>query len=297
MYFLLLFLSIIPVYFLANYIYKNDFDKEPTKLIVKLFACGFGSAALTILISSKVLYPIVPTFSLDVTELNAIELIPYSFIGVALVEEFCKWFFVYFITYKNKAFNHAYDAIVYAVLVSLGFACIENVIYVLSNYEVSVAITRAFLAVPGHACDAVFMGYFLALAKISDKNNNDKLSRRNKALSLLVPVLLHGVYDYLIFASPHIPLFTLVFFVFVAYMFNKAIETIKRMKVLKVELGDTPVWNNSNVVVTYQSVPNVNNVQVDYNQNSQLFNNNTVQYQQPQIQYNQEQNINYQQNQ
>lgn len=282
-YFLLVFLSILPVYLLANYIYKNDFDKEPTKLIVKLFACGFGSAILTLLISANVLYHI-PLFSADTTELNALELIPHVFIGVALVEEFCKWIFVYFITYKSKEFNHAYDAIVYSVFVSLGFACIENVMYVVSNYEVSVAITRALLAVPGHACDAVFMGYFLALAKISDKHNNSNLSFKNKVFSLLVPVLLHGIYDYLIFASPYISIFSLLFFVFVAFAFNKAIDTVKRMKVLKIELGDTPNWNSSNVTVAYQSVPNVNNVQVDYNQNSQLFNNIPVNNQVPNMQ-------------
>lgn len=308
MYLVLLFLSILPVYLLANYIYKNDFDKEPTKLIVKLFACGFGSAVLTLFISGKILYPLFPLFSADITELSVIELIPYTFLGVALVEEFCKWIFVYFITYKNKAFNHAYDAIVYAVLVSLGFACIENVMYVLSNYDVSVAVTRALLAVPGHACDAVFMGYFLALAKISDKHENNSLSTKNKIFSLLVPVILHGLYDYLIFASSHIPIFTLIFFGFVAYIFNKAIETVKRMKVLKIELGNSQNWNNSNVVSTYSSVPNANNVVVDYNYNSQLFNNvpsnNQVMYnqqvvpnyQQDNVQHNQVPDVNYEQN-
>ena len=308
MYLILLFLSILPVYLLANYIYKNDFDKEPTKLIVKLFACGFGSAALTLFISGKILSPLIPMFNADTTELNIIELIPYTFLGVALVEEFCKWIFVYFITYKNKAFNHAYDAIVYAVLVSLGFACIENIMYVLLNYDITIAVTRALLAVPGHACDAVFMGYFLALAKISDKHENARLSNKNKVLSLLVPVILHGLYDYFLFASPHIPFFTLVFFGFVIYMFNRAIGTVKRMKILKVELGNSQSINDNNTMI-YKSAINANNIAVDYNYNSQLFNN--VQTNSPGIynqqtvpnytqfngQYNQSNNVNYVQNQ
>ena len=241
---ILLFLSVLPVYLLGNYIYKNDFDKEPKQLLGKLFILGFASALLTIVISD-VLHDIFPLFAANPSALDPIKLIPYTFLGIALIEELSKWIFVYGYTYKRSEFNHAYDAIVYSVFVSLGFACIENILYVLQFYDIKTAITRGLLAVPGHVCDGILMGYFLALAKISDKNNNSYLSKKNRIMSVLVPVLAHGVYDYLIYASPQISVFAYLFFLFVFYLFKKGIEIVGRMKKLNINLSPTAFANNA----------------------------------------------------
>ena len=241
---ILLFLSVLPVYLLGNYINKNDFDKEPKKLLFKLFVLGFASALLTIVISD-VLHSIFPLLASSPTILDPIQLIPYTFLGIALVEELSKWVFVYGYTYKRSEFNHAYDAIVYAVFVSLGFACIENILYVLNTLEIQTAITRGLLAVPGHTCDGILMGYFLALAKISEKNNNIKLARKNKIFSIVVPMLAHGLYDYLLYASPYISAFSYVFFVFVFYLFSKGVAIVGRMKKLNINLSPTAFANNA----------------------------------------------------
>ena len=82
---ILLFLSVLPVYLLGNYINKNDFDKEPKKLLFKLFVLGFASALLTIVISD-VLHTIFPLLASSPTILDPIQLIPYTFLGIALVE-------------------------------------------------------------------------------------------------------------------------------------------------------------------------------------------------------------------
>lgn len=266
MYLILLFLSILPIYLLGNYIYKNDFDKEPTKLIFKLFFLGVGSTFVTIFISN-ILDSMFPLLGADPTNLDPIGLIPYTFIGVALVEEFSKWIFVYFDTYKRKEFNHAYDAIVYSVFVALGFACFENILYVFSTYEIQTAIMRALLAVPGHACDGVLMGYFLALAKISEKHNNLALSKKNKILSLIAPAVAHGIYDYLLFATPSIAAFSLVFFIFIFWLFKKSLSIVKQMKDLKFDLSPNLPFDYTNFINS-----NNNTVRVDYNQNSNLFN-------------------------
>ncbi len=267
MYFVLLFLSILPVYLLGTYIYKNDFDKEPTKLIFKLFFLGIGSAFLTILIT-KFLILAVPMFGYETTSLDPISLIPYTFIGVALVEEFSKWIFVYTTTYRVSDFNHAYDAIVYSVFVALGFACIENVLYVFGTYEISTAVTRALLAVPGHVADGIFMGYFLALAKISETNGNLELSKKNKLKSIIIPVIAHGIYDYLLFVSPFFSISILFFFIFVYFIFNKALDLVAQMKKLRMTIAHT--FNNG-ITGTYNT-----NTRVDYNYNSQLFTNPNV---------------------
>lgn len=274
MHFILLILSILPVFVLGTYIYKNDFDKEPTKLIFKLFIFGIASAFVTLFISD-ILYKIFPMFAEDPNKLDPIKLIPYAFIGIALVEEFSKWIFVYFDTYKRNEFNHAYDAIVYATFVSLGFACIENILYVFTLYDIQTAIVRAILAVPGHACDGVLMGYFLALAKISAKNNNSSLSTRNKILSLAVPMLAHGFYDYFLFASPFVSNFSLIFFIFVYLLFKKAISLINQMKELKLDLSPNVPFETDNFAYAAPGFTdikeNANTIKIDYNHNSRLF--------------------------
>lgn len=225
---LLLILSIAPVVFFGYQIYKRDFDKEPTETLVKLFFCGVGSTFLTLVITG-VLNRVIPFFGYDTNDLNVIELIPYVFIGIALIEEFSKWIFVYKLEYNDREFNHLYDGIVYAGFVALGFACFENILYVLSG-GVGTAIMRAVLAVPGHVCFGLFMGYYLGLAKISELNNRKDLKTRNTVLSIVVPTIAHGFYDYCLMAEV-LPLLA-VFVVFVIAMYIYVILKIKKVSSL-----------------------------------------------------------------
>ena len=112
---------------------------------------------------------------------------------VAPAEELGKFLVLRLITWKNKHFNYSYDAIVYAVFVSLGFAALENVGYVFSN-GIGTALMRMFTAVPGHACFAVFMGYFYSKAKYASLTK-DKKCVLHIILSMLVPIVIHGIYD------------------------------------------------------------------------------------------------------
>ena len=216
---ILLILSILPVYIFGRIDYKNDFDKEPTSILIKLFFCGIGATILTTFITMALAY-FIPFFQSE-EGLNVIELIPYTFIGIALIEEFSKWIFVYKLEYNDNEFNHLYDGIVYAGFVALGFACIENILYVIQS-DIQTAIFRAFLAIPGHLCDGIMMGYYLSLAKLSLINNNPKLSKKNKLLSLFVPVMTHGVYDYLLYAASATEnaIFTFAFLMFIVFFFN-----------------------------------------------------------------------------
>ena len=212
---LILIISLSPVAYFAYKIYEKDFDKEPTKILVRLFICGIGSTFLTLIITN-VVNTIFPFFSSDFSELNIITLIPYVFLGVAAIEEFCKWIFVYKLEYNDKEFNHLYDGIVYAAFVALGFACFENVLYVF-EYGISTGVIRAITAIPGHLCDGIMMGYYLSMAKLSMCNNNKKLARKNLAFSLLIPILAHGIYDYTVMAS-QIEGYEIFFYIFVAFI-------------------------------------------------------------------------------
>ena len=151
-------LALIPVIGLLCFIYFNDKkEKEPFGLLIGLFFAGMGTVVTAIigeLVGGAIMGAIFPSESV-------IGQVLVACIIVAPAEELGKFLVLRLITWKNKNFNYNYDAIVYAVFVSLGFAALENIEYVfLSGW--SAAIMRMFTAVPGHACFAVFMGFFRA---------------------------------------------------------------------------------------------------------------------------------------
>ncbi len=217
--------SVLPVILIGLFIYKKDKNKEPLKLLIELFIGGILSCFLVLFIS-LILTLIFPIMGADPTTLNLFELIIYSFICVALVEEFCKWIFAYRSGFKSIQFDEIFDMIVYSVFVALGFACFENLCYVYM-YGLGTGISRAVLAVPGHACDGIFMGYYLGLAKLSSINNRKDLSKKYLIYSILVPTILHGIYDYCLFSQNL--LLILVFLVFVITLFVCAIRKVKKI--------------------------------------------------------------------
>lgn len=218
-------LTLLPVLILGFYTYSKDRNKEPKRLLLKLFIGGFVSVILTLIIS-MILRIIFPFFEGDVTIFGPVKLLLYTFIIVAFVEEISKFIIAYKIGYNNKEYDQLYDMIVYTVFVTLGFAWIENLLYVYSG-GISTAIVRLFFAVPGHAADAVFMGYYLSFAKLADVNKNKKLKKKYLFLSIFVPTVLHGAYDYLIYSSNIILFFS--FFIFTLILFIMARKKIKQM--------------------------------------------------------------------
>ena len=105
---------------------------------------------------------------------------------------------IYKISYNSKYFDQYYDIILYSVFVGLGFACFENVIYVLgSEQALQTAILRSLTAIPGHACFQTMMGYFLGNSKFKLHGS----FKKNLILSVIVPTILHGIYDYLLLSN------------------------------------------------------------------------------------------------
>lgn len=222
-------ISVLPVFIIGMYIYKKDKQKEPTKLLVKLFIGGILSCFLTIIITLlvEIMFPILT----DTQPKNLILLLFQAFIGVALIEEFSKWVNTYVIAYHNKAFDELYDAILYCVFVSLGFACFENILYVFSS-GISTGLVRAVTAVPGHACDGIIMGYYFGLAKYYDLHNNKSLKKRYLIFSILFPTITHGIYDYCLLTERFYFIFVFLIFVIAIYVYViikvKKISSINR---------------------------------------------------------------------
>jgi RsiW-degrading membrane proteinase PrsW (M82 family) len=164
-------------------IYKRDTEKEPPGLLIKCFFLGCIATVPIVIIEL-----IIGSFNtFDSAFLRSFYV---AFIVAALVEEGIKFLFLYRIVWKRQEFDQYFDGIVYAVFVSLGFALVENILYVLQG-GLSVAVLRAVLSVPGHGLFGVVMGYFFAFAKFSPNKK-----RRFLFLSLFVPVVFHGLYDF-----------------------------------------------------------------------------------------------------
>jgi protease PrsW len=186
----LLSLALAPGTAIVIYIYLKDrHEREPLLLLVISFFYGVLSTLMTLSISKPI------ELFLSTKEDDVISLFVTAFFKVALVEEFSKFAFVRFVLYRNKNFNEPFDGIVYAVMVSMGFATLENILYV-REYGIVTAILRMFTAVPAHATFGILMGYFLGLAKFSH-NRGLLLS----LVALAVPTAFHGAYDYFWFIA------------------------------------------------------------------------------------------------
>ncbi|MDO6597472.1 PrsW family glutamic-type intramembrane protease [Oceanihabitans sp. 2_MG-2023] len=187
----LLALAIAPVFLIILYIYYNDkYDKEPKLLLFYSFLLG---AIVSILVTT-ILY-VISDYTIPIAiagNTSVLQLFIKAFFIVALIEEFSKYIIVRYFAQPNKAFNEQFDGIVYAVMVSMGFAATENIMYVLQG-GIETALLRAFTAVPAHATFAVLMGYFMGKAKFS--NNRMILN----LLGLLLAILFHGAYDFFLF--------------------------------------------------------------------------------------------------
>lgn len=228
-------ISIIPSIILGIIIYKNDkIEKEPAKLLRKLFLSGILTTVYVIIIS-YILELIIPFFAIEVTELSSMDRFIYYFLGVALIEEGAKWYMFKKIAWNNKHFDYLYDSIVYAVFISLGFATVENFLYVIEG-GLAIGIGRALCSVPGHTFFGVYMGYYFGLAKQAEINNDMKLKVDNILKSILVPTILHTFFNYLL-SSSNI-LISLVYYAFLITLYIKSFKKIKKTGKIQYEMKD-----------------------------------------------------------
>lgn len=223
---LLLFFSVLPVVLILAFVYKKDKDKEPLMLLLSFFFKGIFSCFLVLTIS-EILGAFLPFMNKEVNMMTFNEVFLYAFFGVALVEEFCKWLMVYFGGYNHREFDEVYDILVYSIFVSLGFAFFENLMYVFSSGSLSIAILRAVSAIPGHACDAVFMGYYLSMAKQCRVLKKFDKEKSFLVKSLFIPAILHGIYDFCLMSGRM--LFVSVFLVFVVYLYVVSIKKLNKL--------------------------------------------------------------------
>lgn len=119
-----------------------------------------------------------------------------AFVTAALPEEAMKLCMLSIIASRCKHFDEYFDGIVYAVCIGMGFAGFENILYLFDEEDwLILGISRALLSVPAHYFFAIIMGTFFVLSYF-DKQNQ----KLYKSMALLVPVVAHGLYDFLCFS-------------------------------------------------------------------------------------------------
>ena len=197
----LLAIALAPIAFIFTYVYlKDKYEREPLKYLIITFVLGVLTA-IPVIYVGQVLRELTGTSAESTTLFG---LVIYAFFVVATTEEGMKYLVLRWYNYRHKEFDEPYDGIMYGVAVSLGFAAIENVFYVLgdTDHPWQVAILRMFTALPAHATFGIIMGYFVGKAKFLKGDGNPYLERM-KGLGLAI--LLHGVYDFFLFVDQNRP--------------------------------------------------------------------------------------------
>ena len=223
--------AVAPALLLGYFVYRHDrIEKEPGSLLRKLFVGGIWSAGVAMIIE-LVCEKAIPYISGGEEMIYAVA----EATMVAIAEESAKYFFLKRRSWHSSHFNYRFDAIVYAVTVSLGFAAIENVLYVFNYGTVDIIVQRALLTIPAHMSFAVYMGYYYGMAKIADVHGNRSLCRMNQFAALLIAILLHAIYDGALMINTDMSL--LFFLIFVVLLDIFVILRIKRES-----RTDTPIY-------------------------------------------------------
>lgn len=184
---LILAAALLPAVLLWLYIWKKDPQPEPASWLVKAVLLG---VVICVPVAFLELGIEALLYGAGGEPANLIDTTLDAFVVAALPEESFKLLALWLVLRKNPYFDEHYDGIVYAVCIGLGFASIENIFYLFSEEEWwYVAVVRALLAVPGHYAYAILMGYFYSVYHFVDR------SPKTAVCILLVPVLLHGIYD------------------------------------------------------------------------------------------------------
>jgi RsiW-degrading membrane proteinase PrsW (M82 family) len=186
---LLLLSALAPVAAVIIFIYiKDKYEKESKRLLALAFILG----AVVSIIITTILYMFFDLFLPLPDHYSIWQQFVKAFFVVAFIEEFSKYIMVRGFLQPRKGFNEPFDGIIYAVMVSMGFAAAENIVYVIQG-GIDVALVRAFSAIPAHATFGILMGYFMGKAKFSSNRMKWNLT------GLALAILFHGTYDFFLF--------------------------------------------------------------------------------------------------
>jgi protease PrsW len=213
----ILLVSLAPVAIIAFYVWFRDkYEREPLRMVLLAMLAGALVVFPVIVVENLISFIGQPLYGLGEAAWNA-------FAVAGFTEELFKYIVLYLLIWKSPEFNDKYDGIVYATFISLGFAGVENVLYVTES-GFTTGLLRAFTAVPAHAIFGITMGFYFGLARFYPKRQKEL-----RAKALWVPVLLHGIYDFILMTD--IEWLWGVFVGFVIYLYVIGLKRIKTLEV------------------------------------------------------------------
>ena len=220
---LMILAAVLPAILLMIKVYRSDrLEKEDPRFLLRLALAGVY-ATLIALVAERIGGSLVLSVFSNGSRIGSV-LLYFGVVGFS--EEGAKYFMLKRRSWHSAEFNCQYDAVVYAAFISLGFALWENISYVL-HYGFSAAVIRAVTAIPGHACFGVFMGVFYGIARSYAFLGDQERSRFYRVLSVVVPALIHGAYDYI--ASIQAAAGDAAFLVFIVILFAVSVCLINQL--------------------------------------------------------------------
>ncbi len=186
--FFLFLCAIAPVFLILRWIDRQDLRPEPRRVVWSTFLLGALTAApvyFAELGASDLLTSLLAPLHLSTVPHTAVT----TLFGVALPEELAKFAVLFFYARRNRAFDEPMDGLVYGAAAALGFAGVENVLYVVDG-DVGTAVMRGLLSVPGHAFDGMLMGALLGAGLVRPQHRG-----RFTLLALALPTLCHALFD------------------------------------------------------------------------------------------------------
>lgn len=213
-------LAILPVSFFVGWIYfKDRYEKEPPLKLIEYFLLGILVSILAIFLESY--FSKLNIFS------GTMGTLYIAFFVAAFTEEGLKSIILIPVLLKDKNFNEKLDGIIYSIFLSLGFATIENIIYLMRerlDLFFELGVTRGLISIPSHIMFAITMGYYISKYKFSKEDDNG----RNKYLiyAVIIPILLHGVFDFILMIGYRWAI--IVFIVYIIFLWKINLDKLDR---------------------------------------------------------------------
>jgi protease PrsW len=225
----ILLISLAPVAIIAGYIWFRDkYEREPLRLLILSLLTG-ALAVIPVVLAEGLMANIGSSF-------DNLSLVAWkAFAVAAFPEEGFKYLVLFLLIWNNREFNDKYDGIVYATFISLGFAAVENILYVVSQGYVT-GLVRAFTAVPAHAIFGITMGFYFGFAKFYPKKRNSMMLR-----AFFIPFVLHGIYDFILLTG--IDWLWVVFLGFVFFLYFSGLRRLKNLADLSFYKTDFDLLN------------------------------------------------------
>jgi len=201
-------IAITPALIIIGGIYLSDrYDREPLNLLILTYVFGALSVIPSIIVEELLMK--INIFPGVYGSLYT------AFVVAGFTEEYFKRLVVLKLPYNTKYFNEKLDGIVYSVFSTMGFATVENIVYVVYRYTNNpyIGLYRGIFSVPAHGVFGITMGYYLSLAKF---DTDEKRAKKNLRRSLYMPIILHGVFDFILMSG--IPQLTMLFVPYVIYI-------------------------------------------------------------------------------